>query len=260
MIRTWQGTLIILVICILSVCQTAPKQEFSFQTENEITKDVRLFTNQLATRIYRISPEEARVLVMDFTDLGKKFTYLGTYISDKLSEELSQTENITLVNRADIELIMDELSFQRSGMVTEADTIKIGEFSGANILITGTITDLGNEIDVSAEITHLTTSEAVPVSYRMMKTKENMALIGAITAVEREKEQELGKLIQRLEEEIERRKTELEYLVTQGAEEIAEKLRREEESKRQELVRIEQELREKSTLLAKLKEIEKEVA
>jgi hypothetical protein len=130
---------------------------------------------------------------------------------------------------------MDELSFQRLGTVTEADILKIREFSRANILISGTITDLGDEIDISADITNLSTSDLIPTSFRIMKTKRNMALIGAITTVEQEKEQELTELIQALKEEIDQHKIELENVVKHGADEIAERLKAAKQQKRAEL-------------------------
>jgi len=283
---TWILCRLVGILLLLTSCSTMRQKQQEIQKENVLTKELRLFANDLATQIQRLSPENGRILVIEFTDLRKKFTYLGTYLSEKLSEELSQVDGMTLVNRADIELIMGELTFQQSGMVSQDDIVRIGEFSGANILISGTITDLGDEIDISAKITNIITSEVSPISFRMQKTKEKMALISAITIVEEEKEQELTEHIKQLQSEIDHRKQELERLMTRGAEEIEVKLREEEEQKRQELkdyyerrlneiesavqveeqqkrqqlVLIEQQLREKSDILALLKEKEKELA
>ncbi len=272
------------ILLLLTSCLTTHSQQ-DIEKENVITKELRLFANDLAMQIKQLSPEKPHILVVEFTDLRKKFTYLGTYVSEKLSEELSQMEGMVLVNRADIELITGELSFQQSGMVSDEDIIRIGEFLGANILISGTITDLGDEIDISAKITNIITSEISPISFRMLKTKDKMALISAITIVEEEKEKELNDLIKQLQSEIDLRKQELVRLMTTGAEEIAAKLQEEEDLKRQELADyyeqrlkeiksairleeqqkgrqlalVEQQLREKSELLATLREKEKEL-
>ena len=271
------------MIFILTSCQTFSSKDI--KKENEISKQVKIFSTLVTHKIYALQQEENKVLVMDFTDLKKRFTYLGTYISDKLTEELSEIENIKLINRNDIELIMTEISFQQTGLVSDEDMLKIGRFSGANILITGTITDLGDEIDISADIINIATSEMESTSFRIMKTSKIMALISAIINVEEKKERELKEEIERLESEIEQRKQELRNLLVKGAQDIQKKLKAEEEQKRneldamyvakkrqieeafrqeeeqkeRELKYIDQQIREKSQILAVLREKQKEL-
>jgi len=274
--------IVVLAVLFLS-CQSLPYQEIT--KENEITKQIRIFSNEVAQKIYKLKPVDSKILIMDFTDLKERFTYLGTYISDKLAEEIAEIEGIKLINRANLELVMDELSFQQSGFVSEKDVLRIGSFAGANILITGTITDLGNELDVSMDITEIEKSEMEPASFRIEKTSKIMALISAIIDVEEKKAQELKEEIERLQNEIEQRKHALQNLLVNGAAEIEDRLKaeeeqkrreldnlyaskrnqieqrfqREEELKKRELASIERQIREKSEILKALKVKQKEL-
>ena len=276
---------LIIIVCIISIISCQSFSIKNVKAENEISKEVKKFSTMLVQKIYNIDLSEYKVLIMDFTDLKKRFTYLGTYISDKLSEELSEIENIKLINRNDIELLMNEISFQQTGLVPSKDVLKIGSFSGANILITGTITDLGDEINISAQIIGIENSEMEVEAFRIIKTSKNMSLISAIINVEERKEQELKLEIDRLETEIKQRKQYLQELIATGAKAIQNKLKAEEEQKREELdnlynskkaqiikeiqieeekkkrelAYIEQQIREKSNILSVLKEKQKEL-
>ncbi len=57
------------VIVLVLACQ--PLQGQSITRENEITKHVRLFANQIVQRVYELRQQDNTVLVMDFTDLRR---------------------------------------------------------------------------------------------------------------------------------------------------------------------------------------------
>ncbi|MBW8036383.1 MAG: hypothetical protein FVQ79_12330 [Planctomycetes bacterium] len=191
--------------------------------------------------MHRIDPEEKRVFVLPFSDLKNRYSDLGAYVADKLADELSDIEQVKILNRTDIELIKHELSFQQSGLVSEEDVTTLGRFSGANILITGTITDLGDELDVSVTFTAIEKGERIIDSFQIPKTRNIMSLIAAISDEEHRKTKEMEQKVAQLEESYKQRKREIE-----------ESFRKEEEAMKVELAQIEQEIREKSQILATL--------
>ena len=276
---------LLVTLVFLLACMTLGEVRQSSKS-NEIDQAVRLLASNVAVTVYKFGLEDNKIIVMNFTDLQRKFTYLGTYVAERLSEELSTIDNMKLINRADLELILGEMSVQVSGIVSEREVLQIGNLSGANVLITGTITDLGSDIDITAQVTLIETSEMRPSSIRMAKSQNNMALISAISRVEEQKERDLNELIENLEAEIQSKKDQLDKLLRQGAEDVKQRIAADEEKKRRELdlyykdrmleveatirkeeaikrgqlASIEQQLREKSSILSALRAKEQELA
>lgn len=79
------------------------------------------------------------VAVLPFTEKGAGVANMGSQASDLLFVELSKQDNIYMVERDQIEKIMNELQLNASGIVSQENAAKIGEMTGAKILITGSV-------------------------------------------------------------------------------------------------------------------------
>ena len=80
-------------------------------------------------------------------------------IRGEMRKALLQMDGYEAFSRSDIDQVMNEQNFQRSGVVSEADIHRLGEMSGADYICVTTITKSSTEfyleaylIDVALEI------------------------------------------------------------------------------------------------------------
>jgi hypothetical protein len=66
---------------------------------------------------------------------------LSTLAVDELEFQLVSSRKFTIVNRSALDAIRREQNFQTSGEVSDASAVTIGQMLGANIVITGSITE-----------------------------------------------------------------------------------------------------------------------
>jgi hypothetical protein len=117
----------------------------------------------------------------DRTD-GSKGT--ADKVTDLLAAELVGSSVLTLVERDDMDGILKEHELSLSGAVGADDAIKIGQLTGARLLITGSVIDTGNDRYLVAKIISTETSRAQGASAKG-KIADN-----------------LGDLVEKLSEEI----------------------------------------------------------
>lgn len=65
------------------------------------------------------------------------------YFGEQLVLSLSRNKTFTMVERKDLQAILEELKLQMTGIVSEKDAAKVGRMLGAKMMITGTL--YGNE-------------------------------------------------------------------------------------------------------------------
>jgi TolB-like protein len=147
-------------------------------------REITYAANALA-RSLSVSPK-APVAVVDFTDLQGNVTELGRYLADELEGALVATgSGIDLVDRTRLKTILQEYKLASTGLIDPATARKVGNISGAKLLITGTLTPLGNTVRFSIKVLNTTDGRIVAASSGyLLRTPAITDLLNQGTTVE----------------------------------------------------------------------------
>jgi TolB-like protein len=123
-------------------------------------QDLRSGVEQLAEQIIRDAPKEkeVRVAVIDFPDLLNVVSDLGRYIANRLTTRLAQSEKFFVVERQRLGQLLSELKFSMSDLVDPEKAKQLGQIVGVEAIIAGTVSDLGNQVDLDARVIEIDTS------------------------------------------------------------------------------------------------------
>jgi hypothetical protein len=112
------------------------------------------------------------IVVMPFDCKHEKLKelQLGQTVMELLTTNLSNTPDVTLVDRQNIDKIMQELTFSMSGMVDEATAASIGNMIGAKVMVLGSIMPLGTgDMLIVSRATNVETGEIIASADLMVK-------------------------------------------------------------------------------------------
>ncbi len=108
-----------------------------------------------------ISPQQTAMLsskpvigVLKFQDeTGAMFMQggVGRTLTTMLTNELSARPSLIIVERQKLRAVLEEQNLSASGMVSAATSIQIGKLTGAQYLITGTITAFENQVETKTK-------------------------------------------------------------------------------------------------------------
>ena len=76
---------------------------------------------------------------------------VGRALTTMLTNELSARPSLTIVERQKLRAVLEEQNLSASGMVSAATSIQIGKLTGAEYLITGTITAFENQVETKTK-------------------------------------------------------------------------------------------------------------
>lgn len=110
--------------------------------------------DRLAATILQALPKgkPAKIAIVPFTNLGptaheKK---LGDIVSELLVTRLSGKENITIIERGQIDQIMNELKLSMLGLTEGSNAEKVGKLLGAEAMIVGSVSEVGDKFAIAA--------------------------------------------------------------------------------------------------------------
>jgi len=92
------------------------------------------------------------VAVLNFEEKGNDLGGIGESASILLTTFLSDNPNLILVERAELENILAEFELNLSGTVDQENAAKIGQLTGARILVTGRVFPVGKQNYLVAKI------------------------------------------------------------------------------------------------------------
>lgn len=117
------------------------------------------------------------VAMFPFEERGIAVKDFGTKIVDLLYARLAVKPEIYLVDRADIKKILSELELNISGVVKASEANKIGQLSGAKLLISGSVFTIDKQTYVVARIVGTETSRILVASANGKSADELAPLI-----------------------------------------------------------------------------------
>lgn len=127
-----------------------------------------------------------RVAVADFPDLQGVTSNLGRYVAERLTTRLSvQTAAFQVIERRRLGQILAELQFSMSDLVDPGKAQQLGKMLGVEAIVVGTVSDLGNAVDIDARIIEIASNNILPgitVSISKDDTVRRMWDEGRVTA------------------------------------------------------------------------------
>lgn len=117
------------------------------------------------------------VAILPFQERGSGVSGYGDKVADVLFATLVVDPEMYLVDRVDLDKILTEHELNLSGVVAPGQAIQVGQLTGAKILVTGSVIEVGNSIYLVAKIIGTETSRVFGESVKGRTTDELAPLI-----------------------------------------------------------------------------------
>lgn len=139
-------------------------------------KDLEILATTLRKRInaspelkMKIDKNQIALMTFNLIDIPKPS------IADKVAENLSTSlinNNFSLVERGQLDKAFKELKLQVSGIIDPATAKKIGDFTGCDNIIVGSISDEGQFVVINARLLNTSTGKALAAERVEMRKLE----------------------------------------------------------------------------------------
>ena len=120
------------------------------------------------------APEVYPAALFTFEERGAGVRDFGAKVTDILFAKLAGRPEIYLVDRSDLKKILGELELNISGVVKPTEANKIGQMTGAKILISGSVLEIDKRTYLIAKIVGTETTRVIGVSVEG-KAKDELA-------------------------------------------------------------------------------------
>lgn len=120
--------------------------------------------------------EKPTIAVMDFANESgrSEYDYLQGSISENIITTIAQSQNVTVVERARLMAALNELKLGQTGLVDASAAAEVGNALGADGIIVGSLTILGNEFRLNARLIDV---ETIQVKYAKQVAGTNISSI-----------------------------------------------------------------------------------
>jgi TolB-like protein len=104
--------------------------------------------------------------ILPFQERGDDAKGLGAQVTDLLFASLVADERMYLVDREDLDTTLKEFELNRSGMVKSDEAVKVGQLTGAKILLTGSVIQIDGKLYLVAKIIGTETTRVLGASVK----------------------------------------------------------------------------------------------
>jgi TolB-like protein len=106
------------------------------------------------------------VAVFPFVERGREVASMGGKVSDLLFAKLIVNPELFLVERENLATLLAEQELNLSGLVNPAEATKVGQLTGAKILVTGSVLQVDNDLYLVAKVIGTETSRVLGASVK----------------------------------------------------------------------------------------------
>lgn len=117
------------------------------------------------------------VAVLPFSERGKEVSEQGQQVTDLLFANLVANPELYLVDREDLDTVLKEQELSLSGAVKSEEAVHVGQLTGAKVLVTGSVMQVGTSRYVIAKIIGTETSRVLGASVKGLVSDELDGLV-----------------------------------------------------------------------------------
>lgn len=118
--------------------------------------------------------------VLSFEERGAGAKDLASKVVDLLFAKLAVRPDLYLVDRTDLKKILDEQSLSLTGVVKPEEAVKVGQLTGAKLIITGSVLQVDKKLYLVAKVISSETSRVAGASAEGALTDDLGALVGKL--------------------------------------------------------------------------------
>jgi len=110
-----------------------------------------------------INKKKTKLAIIEFSDLGDNVNDLGRYLAEKLISELFKlnSKGFSIIERRQLAKVLREQKLSTSGLIDAKAMQKVGNLLGVDAIVTGSIADLGNIIEINARVISVETGDII---------------------------------------------------------------------------------------------------
>lgn len=113
---------------------------------------------------------DAKAAVVPFRYSDGRSSEGGAVVAAALETAIVKRNRLKLVERGQLDKLLAELKLQRTGIVPAEKALAVGKMSGADLLVTGTLTDLdGGRTELHAKLIRVETGEVLRAAQARVK-------------------------------------------------------------------------------------------
>jgi len=131
--------------------------------------------------ITSIAQEKNVAVIAPFDHEDKVQLMYENLIKSKLTEIIAETEGYKAFSRTDLNTIIDEHHFQRTGVVKDDEIRRIGEMTGATHVCVSEVSTADDYMTIAARIIEIETAEVMIEKSEFVKADPEAINIGCIT-------------------------------------------------------------------------------
>tara|TARA_B100001964_G_C14198258_1_gene584462 strand:+ start:282 stop:1592 length:1311 start_codon:yes stop_codon:yes gene_type:complete len=151
-------------------------------TANAQSLDVALrrLSDQLVSNLSKLGGDKRyqRFGVLSFDEVGEstKEKQLGKLVSAELQTWLRRDHNLLLVEREQLGRLIEEIQLGQTGLVNEEQAVEVGQMSGAEALILGSVLEAGDRYVVNAKLVSTSSGQVVAAERTELPAADLVAL------------------------------------------------------------------------------------
>jgi len=108
-----------------------------------------------------ISVPKKTIAVVDFEVINAPRSDMAKILRESLTSELVESGQFTVLERAKLKPVLDEIKLSQSGLTQESSETMVGKVLNADVILTGTLAETGGDWTVNLRIVNVRTSQAI---------------------------------------------------------------------------------------------------
>ncbi len=140
-------------------------------------EDLDIAIGKLSEKItqHMADKDKIKIAIIPFPNLEQKMTRLGNYIAEELTTNLFLSGRYKIVERSLLNQVLDELKLSQTGVVNPSSAKELGNMTGVDALVTGTVADIGTYVAVNCRLIETESGEVFAAAKAKIIKDNNIA-------------------------------------------------------------------------------------
>jgi TolB-like protein len=128
-----------------------------------------------------IKGEKVKIGIIEFQSLNEeaKKDNLGKIVSEMLTTSFVNSESFKIIEREQLQKVIKEFQLSQSGIIDTSYAKQIGKITGADAIVTGSVTKIGNDLRLDARI--IDVESGIILTAEKSEGKVDLKSIGMMT-------------------------------------------------------------------------------